>query len=168
MFLLVPAIELYVLIEVGGIIGAVPTILLTIATAVIGANLMRSQGLATMQSAQVNMAAGQVPANEMMEGVFIFMGGLLLLIPGFVTDFIGLLFLIPPIRHALARKVISQRRAQYARYHGNVYEADWSENAGDGSVNRVHIEYHTSGQRRPEEPDVIDGEVIDSDEPKSK
>lgn len=109
LFLLVPAIELYVLIKVGGVIGALPTILLTVFTAVLGAYLMRSQGVATMQRAQQSLLMGQPPQVEVIEGVMIFVGGVLLLIPGLVTDFIGFMFLIPPIRQAIVRSLLKSR-----------------------------------------------------------
>ncbi len=109
LFLLVPAVELYVLIKVGGIIGALPTILLTLFTAVLGAYLMRSQGMVTMQRAQQSILMGQPPQVEVVEGVMIFVGGVLLLIPGLVTDFIGFMFLIPPIRQVIVRSLLKNR-----------------------------------------------------------
>ncbi|GAB6034850.1 FxsA family protein [Galenea microaerophila] len=107
LLLLVPAIELYFLIKVGGMIGALPTILLTIFTAVVGATLMRSQGLMTLQRAQQAMMMGQLPQTAVIEGGLIFLGGLLLLIPGLITDFIGFLLLIPPLRQAIAARVLN-------------------------------------------------------------
>jgi UPF0716 protein FxsA len=164
LFLLVPLIELYVLIEVGSEIGALPTILLTILTAIVGAALMRHQGVATLQKAQNSLAQGQVPATEMMEGMLIFLGGLFLLIPGLITDALGFLLLIPPIRHALANKIIAQRQAEYARYKGQVYEAEWTEQTEDG-IRHVHV--IQSGSPKAE-PDVIEGEVLDDDSSSDK
>ncbi|WP_024851788.1 FxsA family protein [Hydrogenovibrio kuenenii] len=164
MFLLVPLVELYVLIEVGSVIGALPTILLTIFTAIVGAGLMKNQGVATLQRAQQSLAMGRAPETEMMEGMFIFLGGLFLLIPGFITDTFGLLFLIPPIRQFLARKFILQRQSNYARQHGrdgNVYETEWTESE-NGHVKQVHVTYHSS------QSDVIEGEVLDSEESPKK
>jgi len=159
LFLLVPLVELYVLIEVGSVIGALPTILLTIVTAIVGAGLMRHQGVSTMQKAQLNMAQGQVPAVEMMEGVFIFLGGLMLLIPGLITDAMGFLLLIPPIRQVLAKKLIAQRQAQYAQYKGQVYETEWTERSSDGqSIQHVRIIESSSPDKDSE---VIEGEVMD-------
>lgn len=159
LFLFVPLVELYVLIEVGSEIGALPTILLTIITAIIGAGLMRHQGVSTMQKAQLNMAQGQVPAVEMMEGVFIFLGGLMLLIPGLITDAIGFLLLIPPVRQVLAKKLIVQRQEQYAQYKGHVYETEWTERSSDGrSIQHVRI---IESGTPDKESDVIEGEVLD-------
>lgn len=112
-FLLVPVIEIYLLIQVGGIIGAVPTIAMVILTAVVGSALIRVQGFSTLQRARQGMAAGQVPAMEMMEGVALLIAGAMLLTPGFFTDSIGFLLLVPPfrrwaIRAALRNAIIVQ------------------------------------------------------------
>lgn len=100
-FLVIPALEISVFIAVGGAIGIVPTLLITIATAVIGTALMRSQGFTLIQKIQKETDAGRVPGEDLGHGAMILMAGLLLLIPGFVTDAIGLLLFVPPIRHAL-------------------------------------------------------------------
>ena len=102
LFLLVPLIEIYVMIQVGGIIGALPTVLLVVLTAVAGAALARFQGLATLQRLQATMARGETPAIEMFEGVLLLIGALLLLTPGFITDGLGFICLIPITRRALA------------------------------------------------------------------
>lgn len=97
----VPLFELYLLIEVGSILGALPTIVLSVFTAVLGGLLMRQQGFSTAIRAQHSMARGEVPAIEMMEGLLIFLSGAVLLFPGFMTDVIGFLLLIGPLRRAL-------------------------------------------------------------------
>jgi len=101
-FLLVPLLEIYFLIVVGGIIGALPTVVLVVLTAVIGAALARHQGLATLQRLQATMARGETPAIELLEGVLLFIGALLLLTPGFITDALGFACLIPATRRLLA------------------------------------------------------------------
>ena len=102
LFLLVPLAEIYVMIKVGGIIGALPTVLLVVLTAVAGAALARIQGLATLQRLQATLARGEAPAIEMFEGVLLLVGALLLLTPGFITDLLGFACLIPLTRRALA------------------------------------------------------------------
>ena len=102
LFLLVPLIEIYLLIKIGGVIGAFPTVVLVVLTAVIGAALARHQGLATLQRLQTTMARGEAPAIEMFEGVLLLVGALLLLTPGFLTDLLGFACLLPPTRRALA------------------------------------------------------------------
>ena len=102
LFLLVPVVEIYLLIKIGGVIGAFPTVVLVILTAVIGAALARYQGLATLQRLQATMARGEAPAIEMFEGVLLLVGALMLLTPGFMTDLLGFACLIPVTRRALA------------------------------------------------------------------
>jgi UPF0716 protein FxsA len=102
LFLLVPLVEIWFLIVVGGVVGALPTVALVVLTAVIGAALARHQGLATLQRLQATLARGEAPAIEMLEGVLLLVGALLLLTPGFFTDALGFICLIPPARRALA------------------------------------------------------------------
>ena len=97
-FVAAPLIELYLLIEVGSEIGALPTILLSIFTAVLGGALVRMQGLAVLFRAQAQMANREVPAFELLEGVLLVLAGLMLLLPGFVTDTLGFLLLLPSLR----------------------------------------------------------------------
>jgi UPF0716 protein FxsA len=108
LFLLVPLIEIYVMIKVGGIIGALPTVLLVVLTAVAGAALARIQGLATLQRLQATLARGEAPAIEMIEGVLLLVGALLLLTPGFITDLLGFACLVPVTRRALAWQVLKR------------------------------------------------------------
>jgi UPF0716 protein FxsA len=102
LFLLVPLLEIYLLIVVGGIIGALPTVALVVLTAVVGAALARVQGLATLQRLQATVARGETPAIEMLEGVLLLIGALLLLTPGFFTDAVGFACLLPPTRRVLS------------------------------------------------------------------
>ena len=111
LFIIVPLIELYFIIKVGGAIGAFWTVLLVIMTAVIGLNLLRVQGMSTLIRAQRNMAQGQVPAMEMMEGIALAVAGVLLIIPGFITDSIGFLCLIPASRRAIIRFLMARGTA---------------------------------------------------------
>jgi UPF0716 protein FxsA len=102
LFLLVPLVEIYFLIVVGGVIGALPTVALVVLTAVIGAALARHQGLVTLQRVQATLARGEPPAIEMLEGALLLIGALLLLTPGFFTDALGFVCLFPLTRRALA------------------------------------------------------------------
>lgn len=103
LFLVVPLIEIYLLIQVGGIIGPWPTIFLVVFTAVLGAWLLRIQGFATLERVRSTMAQGGIPAMEMVEGAVLLVSGALLLTPGFFTDTIGFLCLIPTLRRAVIR-----------------------------------------------------------------
>jgi len=100
-FIIIPILEIYLLIKVGSIIGGVATILLVILTAIIGTYLLRSQGLATLQKVQTTLQQGQIPAEALLEGIFIIFGGALLLTPGFFTDAVGFICLIPILRQYL-------------------------------------------------------------------
>jgi len=101
LFLTIPMVEIYLLIKVGSIIGALPTVFLVVFTAVLGALLIRLQGFATMQRVQAMLARGEIPAIEMLEGVVLLVSGALLLTPGFFTDTLGFLCLIPALRRRL-------------------------------------------------------------------
>jgi len=106
LFLAVPFVEIWLLIKVGTVIGAGWTILLVVATAVIGAGLVRAQGLSTISRIQQEMAAGRMPADEVLQGLFLFVSGALLVTPGFFTDSIGFLLLIPAVRRYLVGRLI--------------------------------------------------------------
>nr|WP_275658903.1 FxsA family protein [Shewanella sp. Isolate11] len=101
-FVLVPVIELNVLIRVGEALGSWTTVGLVLFTAVVGVSLVRSQGINTLMQVQQKLARGEAPGKEIVEGMMLAMAGLLLLIPGFVTDFIGLLLLTPVTRSPIA------------------------------------------------------------------
>ena len=98
LFLVVPLIELYVIIQVGQAIGALPTIGLLLLSSIVGTALMRSQGRAVWRRFQATVAAGRPPAREVIDGVLVIVGGALLLAPGFLTDVLGILLLAPPSR----------------------------------------------------------------------
>jgi len=106
LFLIIPIMEVYLLIEVGGYIGAGWTILLVVFTAIIGVNLLRQQGISTLMRANQVMSQGQVPAMEMMEGLFLAVGGALLITPGFFTDIIGFICLIPFTRRGIIQYLL--------------------------------------------------------------
>lgn len=105
-FLIVPFVEIYLLLQVGGLIGAFPTIFLVVFTAVLGAWLLRRQGFATWQRFQNSLAQGTIPAYEMIEGPILLVGGALLLTPGFFTDVLGFACLIPALRRKIAQYII--------------------------------------------------------------
>ena len=108
LFIIIPLIELYFILVVGDAIGAFWTVILVIMTAVIGVNLLRIQGMSTLAKAQRNMAQGQIPAMEMMEGIALAVAGVLLITPGFITDSIGFLCLIPASRRAIIRYLMTK------------------------------------------------------------
>lgn len=106
LLLLLPLLELYVIIKVGSQIGALLTVLLVVGTAFWGIAMMRAQGFTTMRRMQQAMNRGEAPALAALEGLAVGLGGMLLLFPGFVTDTLGLLCLIPPTRRWLIIRLI--------------------------------------------------------------
>ncbi len=106
LFIGMPILEMFVLIKVGGIIGVVPTIAMVVLTAMVGLALLRRQGMSTLLHAQQKLDSGELPLTEVVEGIFLAVGGALLLTPGFITDFIGFCCLIPGLRHWLITKGI--------------------------------------------------------------
>ena len=109
-FMLVPIAEMWILIEVGGWIGALPTIALVVVTATLGLSLLKRQGLSTLLSARQKINEGSIPASELVSGVMLAVGGALLLTPGFVTDAVGFVLLIPQTRQWLLFKMIDRFR----------------------------------------------------------
>ncbi len=98
LFLIVPVIEIYLLIKVGSLIGAVPTVATLLLISLAGAWLVRHQGFRVLGRIQAELSQGRLPAAEMLDGALVLVGGVLLLTPGFFTDFLGLFFLIPVTR----------------------------------------------------------------------
>ncbi|OOE33052.1 MULTISPECIES: FxsA family protein [Salinivibrio] len=108
LFILVPVIEIGLFIQVGGWLGLWPTLALVLITAFVGASLVRSQGLMTLASVQDRLNRGELPAQQILEGVMLAVAGVLLLTPGFMTDAMGMLVLLPAPRAALAKQVMKR------------------------------------------------------------
>ncbi|PID60084.1 MAG: hypothetical protein CSB44_11310 [Gammaproteobacteria bacterium] len=108
LFIIMPIVEIAVLLNVGSAIGWLPTIALVILTAVIGTQMLRQQGLSTLARARTKLDHGEMPADEVVEGMLLGVGGAMLLTPGFITDAFGFLCLIPPTRAWLARRVMER------------------------------------------------------------
>jgi UPF0716 protein FxsA len=143
LFLLFPIIELALLIQVGSAIGVLPTLLLVIGTAVLGSVLLRIAGVATAWRAREKLARGELPEQEMLEGLLIAVGGGLLLLPGFISDIFGVLCLIPLTRRLLVGKL--RRRAEEQALRQRAFFDDMAAR---------------SGQSRPgaDRPNVLEGE----------
>ena len=108
LFIVVPLAELYVILKVGDAIGAVPTIALLAADSVLGWMLLRTQGRSVWRRFNETMAAGRVPHRELIDGVLVIFGGAFPITPGFLTDIVGLVLLIPPTR-AVVRRLVARR-----------------------------------------------------------
>lgn len=141
LFIGLPLVEIYLFIKLGGLIGAFTTVLLIIATALIGVSLLRAQGFSTMAKFQHQVANGQLPADTMLEGVALLIGGALLLTPGFLTDSLGLMCLIPFTRRTLIAWLLKNMTRSTASL------------------------YTTRSRQKRHDPDVIEGEFKNHDEP---
>ncbi len=155
LFLLVPIAEIFVLIQVGGIIGPLPTIVLIVLTAVAGAALIRHQGITTLARIQGELAQAQLPAEAVLEGACLLVAGALLMTPGFVTDSFGFALLVPPLRRLLIRS--QAHRVLGATLRGSTHRTSGAPKgaAGDGL-----------GTRRPSDGHIIEGEYEVHDESK--
>ncbi|MEE9354695.1 MAG: FxsA family protein [Methylococcaceae bacterium] len=108
-FLVVPIVEIYLLLKLGAFVGVFPTVLLVVSTAIIGSWMLRQQGFATFQRLQASMAKGQIPTLEIIEGPILLVGGALLLTPGFFTDVMGFICLIPVTRKKLVNYLLQKQ-----------------------------------------------------------
>lgn len=123
--IIISFLELYVLIAVGSVLGAFPTILLIIASAALGSFLLKQQGFATWQRLQATIARNETPAYELMEGFLILLGGALLLTPGFLTDAVGLMCLLPTMRQKIIAVVMQHYFTVSPRQDENVLEGEF-------------------------------------------
>jgi UPF0716 protein FxsA len=108
LFVVVPILEIYVIIQVGQAIGALWTIALLIADSILGSLLMKSQGRAAWRRFQTALAEGRMPGREVLDGVLVIFGGAFLLTPGFCSDIVGALLLLPPSR-VVIRRIVARR-----------------------------------------------------------
>jgi UPF0716 protein FxsA len=108
LFIAVPVGEIYILLEVGGMLGLVPTLGIIVVTAVVGAYLARHQGLAALREMQRAMATGEKVGRSIIEAALVLVAGVTMLTPGFFTDAVGLLLLVPPVRRLVAGWIASR------------------------------------------------------------
>ena len=138
-FLLVPIIEIALFIQVGGLIGLWPTLLIVVLTAMLGTSLVRNQGLMTLGKLQQSFERLENPSEPLAHGAMILISGALLLTPGFFTDAVGFALLVPGIRNWLIVRLSKRVKVQ-------------SFQTGAG------FQAHTQTRRRPDDGDIIDGE----------
>ncbi|MDH3753523.1 MAG: FxsA family protein [Acidimicrobiia bacterium] len=111
-FLVVPIVELYVIVQVAGSVGTLETIGLLILVSVVGAWLVRREGIGVIRRVQLQLASGAMPNNELVDGGLILFAGALMLTPGFVTDAVGLLLLLPPTRLPIRLMLVRRFRGR--------------------------------------------------------
>jgi len=162
LFIIMPIVEMTVLIKVGSIIGAASTIGLVLLTAVIGASLLKRQGLSTLMRANQKMNAGELPAKEVAEGFLLAVGGALLLTPGFVTDAVGFSLLMPGIRglliEQLMKKMIVSGTQQFSQ------NSSFSSSAFGGSAFKAQ---DFGRAKQGSQGDIIEGEFYEEEKPSS-
>jgi UPF0716 protein FxsA len=148
MFLLVvailvglPILEIYVIVRVGEEIGLLWTVVLLVASSMIGVRLVRAQGRAVLRNFQAAIQAGRPPAREALDGALVFVGGVLLIAPGFITDVIGATLLLPPTRSVVRRLIVRHYAGRLVGYMAG-----------------------PAGRRRPSaRPEDVDGTAVDID-----
>ena len=113
LFIVIPFIEIMLILRVSDQIGGLYTILLVLGTAVLGINLLKRQGFSTLMRFQERLQRGEIPAQEILEGMMIAFAGALLLTPGFLTDTIGFSLLFPPIRRAIAQRTLKSGKFMF-------------------------------------------------------
>ena len=112
LFIVVPIVELYVILQVGELIGLPPTVIVLLAVSVLGSWLIRREGIRAWRAFQATLAHGRVPTNEVVDGALVLFGGALLLTPGFVTDILGLALVFPLTRRVFNRAIRSRVRTR--------------------------------------------------------
>jgi len=150
LFIVVPIAELYVIIQVGQAIGALPTIGLLVLDSLLGSWLLRAQGRATWNRFRLALASGRPPARETIDGALVILGGALMLAPGFITDAFGVLLLLPPTR-ALVRRGIA--RTALRRLLGPLGTA--GRVAGAASRTRTRHDYDVDATAREIDPPIL-------------
>jgi UPF0716 protein FxsA len=129
----VPLLELAVIIKVGGSIGVLPTILLLVGVAILGTVLLRSQSRMALRRASEALSSGRPPVDSVVDAVGLLIAGALMLTPGFLTDIIGLLLLIPPLRRRLARWIFAKAAGRVV-FGGTGFNRGPEKRPGPGTV----------------------------------
>ena len=142
LFIIVPIIEITVLMQVGELIGAWPTVAIVIFSAWLGAKYVRQQGLATLQSVQTKMAQGEMPSSEIVTGLMLLVAGVLLVTPGFVTDIFGLSLLVPQIRQGLVQIV----QKHNVTNQGNIFGASAHFHSSTFTQENGHVYEHDADE----------------------
>ena len=117
LFIGLPLLEIYLLIEAGSAIGSIPVIFIIVFTGVLGALLLKHQGAYSLSRVRQSMEKGEIPAMAMFESVFIFAAAILLLIPGLITDMMGILLLITPLRRLMIGRIMGLQRFKTTAPH---------------------------------------------------
>ena len=158
-FIVAPIIEIVVIVKVAGVIGGWNTVGLLILTSIVGAYLVRHEGFAVLRKVQAQLNRGVLPGNELIDGLLVLAGGLMMLVPGFITDVVGLVLVLPPTRplgRAVVLRWVDRRLSSQTR--ANLF-----------GPRRVRVRYGPAQRTPPPSPPppsagppaAIEGEIID-------
>lgn len=162
LFTVIPAIEIYLLFSIGAMVGGLNTLAIVIITGIVGASLAKSQGLAILANIQNDLNRGSLPANQLIHGLLVFGGGLLLLTPGFLTDVLGLSMVFPGTRHILVAFLKSY--FEKGIQNGNIKFSTFGQGAGGFSYHHQphphnqQQDHFDSSHTREVEPGVFEAE----------
>ena len=158
LFLVVPVVEIYLIVQVGQVIGALPTVLLLLAESLLGAWLVKREGRRTWTALQAALGSVRPPGRELLDGALLLIGGTLLLTPGFLTDVLGF-FLVLPVTRPVARRVLTRLLARRIVLFGLVPPGNPRPGGAFGTPPGPGSRQPGDGRRR-----VVPGEVIDPDD----
>ena len=127
LFTCIPLVELYLLLQIGSVVGAVNTILLVLITGVLGAYLAQQEGIRTLERIRALMARGEMPGEPLIDALLILVAGFVLITPGILTDLVGFLMLIPATRAPIRRWIKGQLERKFAASNAAVYTIDPNE-----------------------------------------
>ncbi len=175
LFTVVPTVELYLLFKIGGQIGGLNTLMIVLFTGVLGASLARSQGLSILHKIQNDMNQGALPANQIIHGLMVFAGGLLLLTPGFMTDIVGFSLVMPGPRHILIiwvkkmlERAMKEGNLQFGSFGSKGSQGFYSYTSHENQENSFNqferqLERHSAESDSQLEGDVIEAEFTEKD-----
>lgn len=155
LFIVVPIAELYVIIQVGGLIGVGPTLLLLLLDAVLGSWLLKHEGRSAWRRFNQALAERRLPAKEVADGFLVILGGALLIAPGFITDVFGVLFLLPPTR-AVARRILRRwtvGRVAVVGFPGSATMGGFGTGPGGRPGPKRSYDYDVDAEEVPEDAD---------------
>jgi UPF0716 protein FxsA len=161
LFIILPIIEIMVLMEVGALLGLWPTLAVVVLTAWAGAKLVREQGISTLNTIQGKLAQGQLPSDDIIAGLMILVSGVLMLTPGFITDFFGLFLLWPQGRQLLARLLKDKVLVgQLNKGQGHFYSSSFEQQGFSSNVyEHQHDQQAAEGELNKEQPkNILEGE----------
>ena len=154
LFLVVPIVELTVIVQVSQGIGVLPTLLLLLVVSIAGAALVRREGTRAWRRFREALAELRLPTVEVVDGALVLLGGALMLTPGFVTDLVGLMLVVPLTRAAIARVVRGRVKMVTLGQEGRVGPRRREQSSGDGSTRQ------RSGRRGEDDQEPYDVEVV--------